>query len=109
MLADNLVRRALEPRLVGLVDEAKDLIAIEIGDQERKSVGDRAQTPLAFLQGFSRMLPVGDVQMHADKLQSSTLNGALDLRDCTDPADLPIVGANDAIFGFIVSARACDP
>jgi hypothetical protein len=55
------------------------------------------------------MLPIGDVQMHADKLQSPTLNVALDLRDCTDPAYLPVARANYAIFSFIVPVGACDP
>ena len=108
MVTDNLAQRTFEPRLVGLIDEAKDLIAVEIGDQERKGVGERAQSPLAFLHGFFGMLPVGDVQMHADKLQGPTLNVALDLRDRTDPADLPVAGANYAIFGLIVRVGACD-
>ena len=66
-VADNLAQGSFEPRLIRLIDEAKDLIAVEVGNQERKSVGDRAQPALAFLYGFLGALLVGDVQMRADE------------------------------------------
>ena len=106
--ADDLAQRAIEPCLVRLVDETKNLIVVDVGDEQRKGVGDRAKPPFAFLHGLFRKLSIGDVQVGADKLQRATLTVALDFRDHSDPPCLAVARSNDPIFGFVVGVGAGD-
>ena len=68
MTANDLAQRTFEPSLIGLIDEPKYLIAIEIGDQERDCVRNSPQPALAFLHGCFRVFLVRDVQVRADEL-----------------------------------------
>ncbi len=68
MTANDLAQGTFEPGIVGLVDEAKRLIVIEIGDEERDRVRHSPQPALAFLHGCFRIFLVGNVEVRANQL-----------------------------------------
>src|SRR5690606_23863635 len=65
-------------------------------------LGREAKPFLAFAQGFFGPLAVGDVEVSANAADGIAVLVALDLRPARDPANLAIVGADDAEFASVV-------
>ena len=105
---EDLAARPIEPDLVGPVDEAEDLIAVDIGDQDGQGVGDRSQPSFARDRLLFGELSLGDVDMRPDERCRLAVGVALDLADRADPAHGPVAWSNDAVFRLVFAACACD-
>ena len=106
--ADDLGSRPLEPGLVGPVDEAEDLIAVDVGNEDRQGVRDRPQPVFARPRLLLRALPFGDVGMGADQSERRAGLVALDLRDRSNPSHRAVGRPHDPVFRDIRGGLAIE-
>ena len=106
--AENGAQGTFEPRFVGLVGEAENLILVDVGDEHRKRVGDRAQFLFAFQRFLLGELAVGDVEMRADQGDRRRAFVAFDFSDGADPAHRAVARADDAVFRLVLGRAAGD-
>ena len=106
--AENGAQGAFEPGFVRLVGEAEDLVLVDVGDEHRKGVGDRAQLLFAFQRFLLGEFPVGDVDMRADQGDWRGVFIAFDFSDGPDPAHRAVARADDAVFRFVLGLAAGD-
>ncbi len=98
---DDLASRPFEPDLVGPVDEPEHKVAVDVGDEDRKRVGDRAQAFGAVERLLFGALAVGDVDVRADQRDRLARSVALDLRHRPDPALRAVVRPDDPVLGNV--------
>ncbi len=75
-LADDLVGRLAQPRLVHRIGEHVAVILVEVRDQDRQVVGNRAQALFAVGQAVARCLQFGDVLHRHDRAEGLALGAA---------------------------------
>ena len=106
--AKNGAQRAFEPGFVRLVGEAKNLVLVDVGDEHRKGVGDRAELLFALQRFLLGEFPVGDVDMRADQGDRRGVFIAFNFSDGPDPAHCAVARANDAVFRLVLGITAGD-
>ena len=108
LASDDLAQRTSEPVLIRLVGEAKHLALIDIGDQQRESVGNGAQPLFALSRGLFGLLAIRDIEMRANQFDGAALRVALDFRYRPNPTHLAVARANDPVFGLVMLISARD-
>ena len=106
--AENGAQRAFEPGFVRLVGKAVDLILVDVGDEHRKSVRDRAQLLFAFERLLLGDFPIGDVDVRAHQGDRRSAFVAFNFADGPDPAHFAVARADNAVFRLVLGRAAAD-